>query len=284
MKDCIIGTITNYTVQQIAPWVLSLNESNFTGDRYMVCYNVSYETVNFLKQNNFSVKTFEDNGTCFYNKPTNNFHVCVNRFYDMWNFLKKLKGKYRYLISTDVGDVVFQSNPFTWLADNMGEYKLIAASESIKYCDEILWGAQNLRESFGNDVYDSVNGNIIYNAGTLAGDFNTLVDTFLVIWQMCQSYKTRNPDQAAYNVLLSLEPYRSITRFMNSEDAWACQLGTTMNPKSMPTFGPKLVEEKPIVDGNGIITTSTGVPFVIVHQYNRIESLSIMYQIKYCIL
>ena len=292
MKDLIIGTITNYNIGQLAPWVESLKQSGFTGDKYMVCYNISYETISYLQSHNFVLCVFDNIPTrqmYGYNFPQN-FHVCVHRFLHMWLFLNKLtdeeKSQYRYIISTDVGDVIFQSNPSTWLDNNLQgtKYEINAATESIKYKDETLWGANNMTQSFGNDVFEHIKDQLIYNAGTISGKFQTILDLFIVIYNMCQGFKTANPDQAAYNLLLSLEPYKSLTKFNMSEDGWAAQLGTTMSKTALEYIGKNIVEALPIIDTeNKIICTSTGKPFVIVHQYNRMPHLVQMMNDKYTI-
>jgi hypothetical protein len=275
MQDVIIGSITNYTTKDLRPWVESLNASGFEGDRYLVCYNVDYDTVEYLKKNKFNLKLFYDvpEQRRFTHVPSKNFHICVDRFFDMWNLLKTVKKTYRYIISTDVGDVIFQSNPSVWLENNLGDYKINAATESVLYKDEIFWGATNVKQSFGVEVYQRIKDNLIYNAGTISGKYETIVDLFLVIYNMCQGFGTRNPDQAAYNVLLSLEPYKSITKFNMSEDGWAAQLGTSMVDK----FANVLVEKPPVYENGEILTNKTRQPFVIVHQYNRLPHLKLKF-------
>ena len=285
-KDAIIGAIINYDVQQLKPWVESLERSGFTGDKYMLCYKISYDTADYLRSRGFTLFTFIDvpHLKMYAFQPENRFHICVHRFYHMWYFLNRLPGEvksqYRYLISTDVGDVIFQSNPSDWLQTNLStdvegtKYLLNAATESLKYKDEVLWGAKNMADSFGPVVSGYMKDRLIYNAGTLSGDFQTVFDMFLVIYEMCQGFGTANPDQAAYNLLLSLEPYKNITKFNMSEDGWACQLGTTYKPEALVHFKKNLVEPSPIIDDNGVVYTSTGKPFVIVHQYNRMPELT----------
>ena len=48
MNDIVIGSITGYDFDKIKPWVNSLDRSGFTGTKAMLCYNVSYETVEEL--------------------------------------------------------------------------------------------------------------------------------------------------------------------------------------------------------------------------------------------
>ena len=48
MNDIVIGSITGYDFDKIKQWVNSLDRSGFTGTKAMICYNVSYETVEEL--------------------------------------------------------------------------------------------------------------------------------------------------------------------------------------------------------------------------------------------
>ena len=50
---------------------------------------------------------------------------------------------------------------------------------------------------------------------------------------MCFGSPNGTPDQAALNTLLSFDVYKSVTRLTNSEEAWACQAGTTMDMKTV---------------------------------------------------
>ena len=48
-----------------------------------------------------------------------------------------------------------------------------------------------------------------------------------------------------------------------------CQLGTTVDPSKIDVFKPLLLESSPtLVDKQ--VTTSTGEPYHIVHQYDRV--------------
>ena len=126
--------------------------------------------------------------------------------------------------------------------------------------------------------------NLIYNAGTISGDFDTMLDVFLNIFLMCGGSPQfveggGGPDQAALNVLLQLEPYKSITNFAMSEDGYAAQLGTT-GPQVVGKYGDKLVEKSPILVDN-MVCTSNGQVFSLVHQYDRIPEWKELIEKKY---
>jgi len=266
-KDVIVGCMTNYNFNMIRPWVNSLDQSGFTGDKVMICYNVSIETANELVARGYKVFAFEQTNThLVYTKA--NFNIVVDRFLHLWMFLRGQD--YRYIVTTDVRDVIFQKNPSEWLEVNLKDKKINAASESILYKDEI-WGTNNLLGSYGPDLHAAFNKNLIVNAGVMAGDLETMLDLFLNIYVMSNGATSHHipggggPDQAAYNILLSLKTYADVTNIAASEDGWAAQLGTT-GPQT--TCGP-LVEAKPILV-DGVVCTSSGVPFTIVHQYDRV--------------
>ena len=80
--------------------------------------------------------------------------------------------------------------------------------------------------------------------------------------------------------MISQEPYRSTSLYMNSEDGWAAQLGTTADPSKIEQFRPFLLEAEPkMVDGK--VTTSEGKEFTIVHQYDRVPEWRKIIEAKY---
>lgn len=287
MKDIVIGCITNYNFDKIKYWVNSLDRSGFTGDKIMICYNIDYDVVEELTKRGYIIFGFHKNDEARrleYNKK--DFNICLERFIHIWYFLNNLQNKeqYRYVISTDVKDVVFQSNPSEWLEKNIGNKKINVASESLKYKDE-PWGTHNLYQSFGPLIHQNNNENTIYNAGTISGEFNTFVDLCLNIFLACGGAPSNvpgggGPDQAALNVLLNLQPYKDITNFATSESGYAAQLGTTADPNKIEEFKKVLLEPTPYLE-DGIVKTSTGVPFSIVHQYDRVPAWKNIIESKY---
>lgn len=271
MDDIVIGAITGYSFDKIEPWVNSLDRSGFAGTKAVLCYNIHKSVANELASRGYTIFAFgQNNDSLVYDKR--DFNIVVERFFHMWSILKDFKDQYRYIVSTDVKDVVFQKNPSEWLEKNLGAAKINASSESIKYVDED-WGNHNLKASFGPEVWNHHKDNLIVNAGVMAGDFNTMIDLFLNIYTWCNAAPGHSipggggPDQAAYNILLSMETYKNVTNVAASEDGWAAQLGTT-GPQ-IAKYAPRLVEPAPILKDN-LVCTSTGNPFTIVHQYDRV--------------
>ena len=286
MKDVVIGCITNYDFDKIKYWVNSLDRSGFDGLKIMICYNIPYDVAEELAKRNYTIFAFnrdDENRRLTYQKE--HFNICLERFAHISYFLSRLKDKeqYRYVISTDVKDVVIQPNPSKWLEENMGNKEINVACESIRYRDE-PWGKNNMYLSFGPLFYERMQDNLIYNAGTISGKFDTFVDLCSNIFLSCGGSPADvpgggGPDQAALNLLLSMKPYKDVTNFAMSEDGYAAQLGTT-GPQVKDKFGELLVEPSPQLIGD-TVCTSKGEPFAIVHQYDRVPEWKKVIEEKY---
>ena len=72
-------------------------------------------------------------------------------------------------------------------------------------------------------------------------------------------------------MLIQTEPYRSVVLFADQKDGFACHAGTVADPLKMEMFRPKLIEGEPVFENN-IVKTALGVPFSIVHQYDRVPA------------
>lgn len=274
MKDLVIGAITGYNFDAIEPWVNSLDRSGFDGDKAMICYNVSFDTLDELSKRGYKVFGFERNEEerkLEYTKP--GFNIVCERFHHLWGILQNFKGQYRYVITTDVKDVIFQRNPSEWLVKNLGDKKVNASSESMYYKDEEHSNFA-LYSNYGPAIYNAFHNKLIYNAGVMSGDFDTMIDLFMQIYLLCDSAPSHwnqhggGPDQPAYNILAHSKPWSDIIRHTPSEDGWAAQLGTT-GSYIADRYGDKIVDPAPIMV-NGKVCTTTGEPFYIVHQYDRI--------------
>lgn len=276
--DCVIGCSTNYDWAKLKYWINSINESGFTGDKVMILMNCDKETVNKVSDAGFDIIGFgqDDKGNLVYNS---NMMVHVERFYHIYQHLKSKD--YRYVITTDVKDVIFQKNPSEWLEKYLpeGHEDLIFSSESMKYKDE-PWGDQNLRETFGTQIYEDFKDNTIFNVGVLAGRGYAMKDLCMNIFTSCLGRPIKICDQSTFNFLISQHPYLKTSMYAQSEDGWACQLGTTADPSKIEQFRPFLLEPSPKMVGDKV-ATSTGIEYTIVHQYDRVPEWRKVIEEKY---
>jgi hypothetical protein len=279
-KDIIIGGASNYSWEHLKYWVNSIAKSGFTGDVILIATNITKETIDKLSERGVKVSLYgkrQEDGSF---KADSKGAPHVERFFYIWNTLNQLnKNEYRYVITTDTRDVVFGKNPSDWLRANLKHKMLVCSSEGLKYEDE-PWGNQNLLETFGPFFHNILKGNIIYNVGTIAGEFDYVKDLLLMIFQMSINRPIPIVDQAVFNFLIQQEPYKDVIHKAANKDRWAVQLGTSLaavksghgdigkicqqNPTELISYQMKYTDDQPDVDN---------LDFTIIHQYDRVNGL-----------
>ena len=276
MDDLIIGCATNYSWDQLKYWVRSINDCGFTGKKVLILFNCDKDTTRKVIDAGFDIMamTIKENGDLFH---MSEFPVHVERFIHIYNYL--LTNNFRYVITTDVKDVIFQRNPIEFLESNVIFKDLVFSSESIQYKNE-PWGDRNLLETFGEMIYNTHKDNEIYNVGVLAGTGEAMRDLCLNIFQLCLNRPIPIVDQSTFNLLINSLPYKKTSLYTKSESGWACQLGTTLDPRKSDLFAPHLLEKSPIIEGD-LVKTSWGEDYYIVHQYDRIPNLLPIIERKY---
>lgn len=264
-RDLIIGCSTNYDWSKLKYWINSINQSGFDGDKVLILMNCDKDTAIKVSQAGFKIVGFntdESNNLVYSSK----LPVHVERFLHIYDYLSDKD--YRYVVTTDVKDVVFQKNPIDFIHENIGTKNCIFSSESLLYRDE-PWGNQNLLETYGPYIHNKFKDNLIYNVGVLAGKGHAIRDLCINIFTAAINRPIPICDQSTFNFMISMEPYISNNLYLGSESGWAAQLGTTADPSKIEQFRPLLLEAEPKMS-NGKVVTSTGKEFTIVHQYDRI--------------
>lgn len=290
-KNLVIGFASNYEWKDIRFWVNSLQKTGYSGDIHIVSDNMKRETIEKLSSKNVKLSLYgkqNENGD-FVAEQSIAPHV--NRFFYIWNAIKDMNStgsdSYEHVVTTDVRDVVFQSDPITWLEENLGVYSLVASSEGLKYQDE-PWGNKNLYDAFGPYYHNLLKDNLIYNVGVIGGDFYYVRGLLSLIFQLSINRPIQIVDQAVYNYLINTDPISTNTMFTSNKDGWAIQLGTTLDAVRCGSgdLGQAYINDKaaqhkyleayvddPVIIEDGIVKDLEKKPYCIVHQYDRIHYL-----------
>ena len=133
MKYTIVSSLTNYGVDQIRPFVESINRCGYTGEKLMLVYNVSEDVIRYLDDNGWLIAQSEEQQ-----------HIILQRFGDMYALLQTYNTD--VIIWVDVKDIIFQKDPTEWLNKWM-QRDILAFSESLKFGDE-EWARLNAGTSF----------------------------------------------------------------------------------------------------------------------------------------
>lgn len=302
-KNLIIGAITKYNINQLKPWVLSINEvtDKTTTHKVMIVGDITSETRKWLIDNDFKlIEIYKSDShkpltsqwiirtdIKLSNKKYTRIPIHVARFLYIYECLRNEWEKYDYVVTTDVKDVYFQTDPFKWLNINLGEpWKLVAATESLKYKDE-PWNSKNLEKAYNPYVYDLFKNNEIYNVGIIGGRAEYVKDLAFNIFMNAVNRPIAVVDQAVFNVLINTLPFKDIVKFLKQCDGWACQAGASVDPSVFQTFKPLLLEAEPIWKDAMVLTgqdgakTLKGTPFCMVHQYDRVPEWNNYVQSKF---
>lgn len=259
-KDLIIGAFSKFDFEVLKPWIYSIKETNFNGDIVLIA----------VEPDNLTVKKIEDTGVKVI-KAQNAGKMMIHmlRFLHIYNYLKT-NTDYRYVITTDVRDVIFQKNPIDELQKILGSRSkgIVAQSEAIKIKDE-KWNRENIIKNFGEYFYEDVKDSEVYNVGILAGTADYIKDLCFALFQMSQNRPDWVADQAAYNMLLNYKPWSEVVVKLPIQNAWAINAHVTNKPDQMDEFGPYLLENRPHME-DGLVKTAEGKVFTIVHQYDRV--------------
>ncbi len=258
----IFGCITKYSPDDIRPYVESIQQSGFGGDKVMLVYDVPRETIDYLKSKGWNL----------YGADLHQ-HIILQRFVDAYKLLESYETE--TIIWTDVKDVIFQKDPTEWIEKNM-KGEILAFSECVKFKDD-SWAVVNAGTSFPME-WEWLQNKTSYCAGTIVGKGYALKDLFIEIyrWSLTTANQGQLADQAAYNVLINLNHFKENVQFVNQEEGFVTQLGTVfIKGNELP-----ILEPTPIYKDTKFYN-QTGDEFVIVHQYDRNEQIKQQIYQKY---
>ena len=146
----IIGAFRGYTFNQVKPWIESINQCGFTGDKVLIGLSTTKETIQKIADAGF---TAINGGN---EPPKMMFHM--ERFLHINNYLSQHWQDYRYVVTTDVRDVIFQTNPSVFMSNIMKpglDISMIASSEAIQIKNE-SWNRDNIIKCFGHYFYNQI--------------------------------------------------------------------------------------------------------------------------------
>ena len=163
-KNLILGILDNYTFHQVKKFVYSIMRTGFTGD---VCLflgpKTSPVTVKLLKSHgihleyfagldslpagNEAVKIFK------LRSPINYFNY---RHYLYYDYLLRNKGKYENILLTDVRDVYFQDDPFSFKIGDALYCALEGPTSTIRDCS---YNGPWMEYIYGKEVLNKIGDN-----------------------------------------------------------------------------------------------------------------------------
>jgi predicted SpoU family rRNA methylase len=268
-KDLIIGVFSNYKYDDVKPWVKSSKDCGFEGDVVLIGINIDDETADAIEKDGVIVVRARKHSPQM---------IHMERFLHIYDFLKHNEDAYRYVISTDVRDVIFQKDPTKWM-EYVGIKGIVSSGEAILIKDE-EWNRNNIVKNFGEHFYQDIMDYPVQCVGVLAGVQDKMKDLCFYLYQMSLNRPDWVADQAAYNMIVHTGPWSDLTYFAELDDAWAINGHVTNYEKDMAKFEPYLLEGRPYIE-DGKIVNEFGEEFYIVHQYDRVREWKKIYEDMY---
>lgn len=289
MKDLLIGAVDLYDWSKIKNWAKSIRATGFDGDVVLLTYRLTNEAEVIEKAAELNItliKCEHDSfGRPLVHNQMNRDTICHQmRLFHIWQYLTQTNEKYRFVVTADVRDVIFQSDPFVYLEDLCKKYydnqpDIIAASENILYGEE-AWNFDNLLQGYGPYIAQHAKKRKyeVFNVGTLGGKASAMADLCLLLYTMGQGRYIPN-DQSSFGIVVN-EGYMQDIWTMKMSRGWAFQCGSTIEPgRTVPQIEPINTIYK--MQPDGIVTLTNDTPYVILHQYDRVPGLKELVEKRY---
>lgn len=280
MEKLIIGVIKDYNFERIEPWLNSLRMSGYKGDVLVIdasdIENIQLKDILTLM------------GVHYWHIPPGaaKHNFMVDRFILMYIALGYYPfNQAEYVLTTDVRDVLFQEDPtsiMTW-------HGIVVGNEGLTYEDE-PWSKNNFICVMGNNLYEEKKKSFIKCAGVVGGNREILRELFLSIYMTSlglQQYPKGGggPDQTVMNVILGMKPWDKFVRcdsgiYHAGTSRYAIESGkgeighqyiqSSDKETFMKDFINKSTQLQAVLKDGKIVSAETGLPFPILHQYDRV--------------
>jgi hypothetical protein len=258
--DIVIGGVSAYGYDQIRVWARSLVASGFAGRKVLLAFHLEPDVIRQLKADGIEVLPAQAAGPARVN-------VYMQRLWDIGLLLGQQQ--YRYALTTDVRDVVFQADPSGWLDTHLGDHDLVVSDEGVPFADQ-AWSRTNLTQAFGPGALDLLRHEPIINVGVFGGKAAAVraaaVETYLLALMAADRAKVA--DQAAFNLLLKWGCFPRVRR-TDDGDAFAAQLHVKFERGQQPVLR------------DGLVCNAAGNPYAIVHQYDRSPEQKALFEERY---
>ncbi len=274
-KELVMGLAAGYSWETVSVFVLSLRGSGFSGDIVLFFgEDTDATTIAMLRQ--YGVEFINVGESSPYlrnadevNYPAGNilkrFPNSVVRILVYYNFLLENKDRYSKVLTTDVRDVVFQRDPFSFDWPN----KLCMFFENADLrIGNSNWNAIWMIMGFGVSVFYELKDSPISCFGTVLGPVEEMIPYFermLVRLAKTAVAMYWGVEQAVHNYIILKREIPDFCTF-NSEDGPIITIGRL-----------KCVDRSK----QGWCINNKGEVYHVVHQYDRLQELHDFYNVEF---
>jgi len=260
-EDLILSVVKDRKWSDIDCYAISTSRCGFRGRKVMLVENVEQLAIDELRLLGFEVISLKT--------TMSGLHFQSSRFFIAANYLGEHRGKFKNVIWTDAGDVVFQTDPALALERILGSFQLVAVKEGWAIKNQAINDVWIKRLGLSPAEYESLREEEVLCSGTIAGRSEAMLFLFVQIGAVLQRRpdEMQGIDQGIFNRLIRTAPFNSITRIPEPEEGFATTLGIFLAPSD---YGVWTIAPPRLDRASGVAFTPNGVtPYAIMHQYNR---------------
>jgi hypothetical protein len=234
-KKLILGLLSGLSLEQVKPFFLSLEKSGYRGDVCMVVSDLGVATQAFLRARRVQLvpfqKAFLKGFPAFAarlpayvlsrrRRPMFDrqfapacLHPRCSRYFFYQSYLQDCGGGYSHILLTDVGDVLFQADPFAFeLPDGLGVF-LEDRSRTIGACEQC---SRAMLQAFGRTALREMRDRPIVTTGMTIGTTASIREHLASVTRiLCQKMDRKPIDEAVHNFLIHQEPPAKLHCFEN---------------------------------------------------------------------
>lgn len=277
-KKLILGLISGLSLERVKPFFLSLEKTGYCGDIGMLVADLGTAAQAFLRARRVQLIPFQKAylksfpafmarlpGMALSQRRRPVFHRqlapaylhprCARHLFYQ-SFLQECSGTYSHVLLTDVGDVLFQADPFAFqLPDGLSVF---LEDRKIGSCEQ---HSRALRQAFGQGILGEMCDRPIVSTGITIGTTAAMREYLTRMTLILCDKKDRRPiDKAVHNFLIHREPPAKLHRFENASGPVAT-IGHTDAARLE-------------FNGQGQMVTPAGHVINILHQYDRQPALA----------
>ena len=287
MTDLVLATAYGYSFHAVEPFISSLRATGFDGKIvFLVGSKSDPETTSKYRVENIeTVKVFypwREIRNPMYKywsvakgllrhisnpmlqsliaSPFQN--ISVLRYHYYRKYLSAHQGGYRNVFLSDVRDVIFQDSPFRHVRRGKVSVYLEEPPLTLGSC---RINSKWLRAGFGPEIVQQLAPLPIACSGTILADFPTMtayLDAFAGLYEKMLSPYYIGLDQAMHNILVR-GGFKERCEFLPNRES------------EILTMGRMSDEEEFLYDAEGRITNPGGVPYAVLHQFDRHKNLKL---------
>ena len=272
-RPLVLGIVRHYKVEKIAPFVLSLRRSGYTGDIVFFVDDIPLETIEFFDQQGVNMQSLppryfvqtrryllrvaallapaKDRQRAKIELSRYYLHLNDARWPCYYEFLIRTRGLYSHVLFSDIKDVVFQKSPFDF------DWKAPICS-SIQAPDVLIRDEEKTRgwitEGFGEAESRRLDEKLVSCSGVTFAEIDAGIE---YVRLMCEHFVRVNArgliDQGVHNYLLYHDLAKSNYLYPYGETP-------VMHLGNLPKDQLKVNDKGMVLNGSGAVVHA-------VHQY-----------------